>query len=66
LVGHWGQPAPILRGEALTLGAISDVLANMQTAFVCRHRRCSAGSRLPGSAAQSSTPRLEPDPHFRP
>ena len=32
-VGHWVQPAPIVRGESLKLGSISDDVANMQTAF---------------------------------
>ena len=32
-VGHWVQPAPIVRGDALKLGAISDDVAKMQTAF---------------------------------
>ncbi len=32
-VGHWVQPAPIVRGEALKLGTISDEVAGMQSAF---------------------------------
>jgi N-acetylmuramoyl-L-alanine amidase len=32
-VGHWVQPAPIVRGEALKLGSISDDVASMQIAF---------------------------------
>ncbi|UGY16512.1 N-acetylmuramoyl-L-alanine amidase [Bradyrhizobium septentrionale] len=32
-VGHWVQPAPIVRGDALQLGAISDNVSNMQAAF---------------------------------
>jgi N-acetylmuramoyl-L-alanine amidase len=32
-VGHWVQPAPIVRGDALQLGAISDNVTNMQQAF---------------------------------
>jgi N-acetylmuramoyl-L-alanine amidase len=32
-VGHWVQPAPIVRGELLQLGSISDDVMNMQTAF---------------------------------
>jgi N-acetylmuramoyl-L-alanine amidase len=32
-VGHWVQPAPIVRGETLKLGSISDDVASMQTAF---------------------------------
>src|SRR5919109_1248523 len=32
-VGHWVQPAPIVRGELLQLGAISDDVMDMQTAF---------------------------------
>jgi N-acetylmuramoyl-L-alanine amidase len=32
-VGHWVQPAPIVRGDSLKLGAISDDVANMQAAF---------------------------------
>ena len=32
-VGHWVQPAPIVRGDSLKLGSISDDVANMQTAF---------------------------------
>ena len=32
-VGHWVQPAPITRGDALRLGTISDDVQNMQTAF---------------------------------
>jgi N-acetylmuramoyl-L-alanine amidase len=32
-VGHWVQPAPIVRGDALKLGAISDHVTAMQTAF---------------------------------
>jgi len=32
-VGHWVQPAPMTRGEALRLGTISDDVGDMQTAF---------------------------------
>ncbi|HEX7922817.1 MAG TPA: N-acetylmuramoyl-L-alanine amidase [Bradyrhizobium sp.] len=32
-VGHWVQPASIVRGDALQLGAISDAVSNMQAAF---------------------------------
>jgi N-acetylmuramoyl-L-alanine amidase len=32
-VGHWVQPAPVTRGDLLQLGAISDDVMNMQTAF---------------------------------
>jgi N-acetylmuramoyl-L-alanine amidase len=32
-VGHWVQPAPIVRGETLKLGSISDDVADLQTAF---------------------------------
>jgi N-acetylmuramoyl-L-alanine amidase len=32
-VGHWVQPAPIVRGEALKLGSISEEVAGMQAAF---------------------------------
>jgi N-acetylmuramoyl-L-alanine amidase len=32
-VGHWVQPAPVTRGETLQLGAISDDVQDMQTAF---------------------------------
>src|ERR1700752_266141 len=32
-VGHWVQPAPIVRGELMQLGALSDDVMNMQTAF---------------------------------
>ncbi|MFQ3456867.1 MULTISPECIES: N-acetylmuramoyl-L-alanine amidase [Bradyrhizobium] len=32
-VGHWVQPAPVVRGDALQLGAISDSVSNMQAAF---------------------------------
>jgi N-acetylmuramoyl-L-alanine amidase len=32
-VGHWVQPAPIVRGETLKLGTISDEVAGMQAAF---------------------------------
>jgi N-acetyl-anhydromuramyl-L-alanine amidase AmpD len=32
-VGHWVQPAPIVRGESLKLGSISDDVSDMQTAF---------------------------------
>src|ERR1700710_2004208 len=32
-VGHWVQPAPIVRGESLKLGTISDAVGDMQTAF---------------------------------
>ena len=32
-VGHWVQPAPIVRGELMQLGAGSDDVMNMQTAF---------------------------------
>ncbi|MGF6426300.1 MULTISPECIES: N-acetylmuramoyl-L-alanine amidase [Bradyrhizobium] len=32
-VGHWVQPAPMVRGDALQLGAISDSVSNMQAAF---------------------------------
>src|SRR5689334_16889632 len=31
-VGHWVQPAPIVRGEALKLGSLSDDVAGLQTA----------------------------------
>jgi N-acetylmuramoyl-L-alanine amidase len=32
-VGHWVQPAPIVRGDALVLGTISDNVRNMQMAL---------------------------------
>jgi N-acetylmuramoyl-L-alanine amidase len=32
-VGHWVQPAPVVRGETLKLGTISDEVAEMQAAF---------------------------------
>src|SRR3979490_586221 len=32
-VGHWVQPAPIVRGDALKLGSISDDVAGLQTAL---------------------------------
>jgi len=32
-VGHWVQPAPVVRGETLKLGNISDEVAGMQAAF---------------------------------
>ncbi|MFO1110372.1 MAG: N-acetylmuramoyl-L-alanine amidase [Bradyrhizobium sp.] len=32
-VGHWVQPAPIVRGELMQLGAASDDVMNMQAAF---------------------------------
>src|SRR3978361_926438 len=32
-VGHWVRPAPLVRGEALKLGTISDDVGGMQAAF---------------------------------
>jgi N-acetylmuramoyl-L-alanine amidase len=32
-VGHWVQPAPIVRGEGLKLGAISDEVRDLQQAL---------------------------------
>jgi N-acetylmuramoyl-L-alanine amidase len=32
-VGHWAQPAPIVRGEALKLGAISEEVGHLQQAL---------------------------------
>src|SRR3989440_9117446 len=32
-VGHWVQPAPIVRGEALKLGSIDEIVAGMQRAL---------------------------------
>ncbi|WOH67684.1 N-acetylmuramoyl-L-alanine amidase [Bradyrhizobium sp. BWA-3-5] len=32
-VGHWVQPAPIVRGETLKLGSISDAVAGLQAAL---------------------------------
>jgi N-acetylmuramoyl-L-alanine amidase len=32
-VGHWVQPAPIVRGETLMLGTISDEVAGLQAAL---------------------------------
>jgi N-acetylmuramoyl-L-alanine amidase len=32
-VGHWVQPAPIVRGETLKLGSISDDVAGLQMAL---------------------------------
>jgi N-acetylmuramoyl-L-alanine amidase len=32
-VGHWVQPAPIVRGDSLKLGTISDAVGDMQAAF---------------------------------
>jgi N-acetylmuramoyl-L-alanine amidase len=32
-VGHWVQPAPIVRGEGIKLGTISDEVASLQAAF---------------------------------
>jgi N-acetylmuramoyl-L-alanine amidase len=32
-VGHWVQPAPIVRGDTLKFGTISDSVRDMQQAF---------------------------------
>jgi N-acetylmuramoyl-L-alanine amidase len=32
-VGHWVQPAPIVRGETLKLGTVSDDVAGLQAAL---------------------------------
>jgi N-acetylmuramoyl-L-alanine amidase len=32
-VGHWVQPAPIVRGETLKLGSVSNDVAGLQMAF---------------------------------
>ena len=32
-VGHWVQPSPVVRGETMKLGSISDDVASMQIAF---------------------------------
>ena len=62
-VGHWVQPAPIVRDETLKLGSISDDVASMQTAFarygynIPTHRQYDGATMEVVTASSTTSPR---------
>jgi N-acetylmuramoyl-L-alanine amidase len=62
-VGHWVQPAPIVRGETLKLGSISDDVASMQTAFARYGYNISTNGKYDGATMEVVTAFQR---HFRP
>lgn len=62
-VGHWVQPAPIVRGNTLQLGAISDDVANMQAAFRRYGYNMPANGKFDGATMEVVTAFQR---HFRP
>ncbi|WP_083754755.1 N-acetylmuramoyl-L-alanine amidase [Bradyrhizobium murdochi] len=62
-VGHWVQPAPIVRGETLKLGSISDGVANMQAALAKYGYNIPTHGKFDGPTMQVVTAFQR---HFRP
>lgn len=62
-VGHWVQPAPIVRGETLKLGNISDDVAGMQLAFGHYGYRIPTDGKYDGATMEVVTAFQR---HFRP
>ena len=62
-VGHWVQPAPIVRGESLQLGTISDDVMNMQTAFARYGSKCPVPAPMSAATMEVVTAFQR---HFRP
>ncbi len=62
-VGHWVQPAPIVRGDTLKLGAISDDVANMQAAFARYGYNIPTNGKFDGPTMEAVTAFQR---HFRP
>ncbi|WP_407147986.1 N-acetylmuramoyl-L-alanine amidase [Bradyrhizobium sp. ORS 86] len=62
-VGHWVQPAPIVRGDALMLGAISDDVAKMQAAFARYGYNIPTHGKYDGATMEAVTAFQR---HFRP
>ncbi|WGS22353.1 MULTISPECIES: N-acetylmuramoyl-L-alanine amidase [unclassified Bradyrhizobium] len=62
-VGHWVQPAPIVRGDALMLGAISDNVAKMQAAFARYGYNIPTHGKYDGATMEAVTAFQR---HFRP
>lgn len=62
-VGHWVQPAPIVRGDALKLGAISDDVARMQAAFRAYGYNSPTNGKFDGQTMEAITAFQR---HFRP
>ena len=62
-VGHWVQPAPIVRGETLKLGTISDDVHNMQRALAKYGYGISTNGKYDGPTMEVVTAFQR---HFRP
>jgi N-acetylmuramoyl-L-alanine amidase len=62
-VGHWVQPAPIVRGETLKLGTISDDVYNMQRALAKYGYGISTNGKYDGPTMEVVTAFQR---HFRP
>ncbi|WGR95839.1 N-acetylmuramoyl-L-alanine amidase [Bradyrhizobium sp. ISRA443] len=62
-VGHWVQPVPIVRGDALMLGAISDDVAKMQAAFARYGYNIPTHGKYDGATMEAVTAFQR---HFRP
>jgi N-acetylmuramoyl-L-alanine amidase len=62
-VGHWVQPAPIVRGDTLKLGSINDDVASMQAAFARYGYRIPANGKFDGPTMEAVTAFQR---HFRP
>jgi N-acetylmuramoyl-L-alanine amidase len=62
-VGHWVQPAPVVRGETLKLGTISDAVSDMQNAFARYGYRIPTTGQYDGATMEVITAFQR---HFRP
>ena len=62
-VGHWVQPAPIVRGETLKLGSISDDVAGLQAALAKYGYKIPTNGKFDGPTMEVVTAFQR---HFRP
>jgi N-acetylmuramoyl-L-alanine amidase len=62
-VGHWVQPAPIVRGETLKLGSISDDVAGLQAALAKYGYKVPTNGKFDGPTMEVVTAFQR---HFRP
>ena len=62
-VGHWVQPAPIIRGETLKLGSINDEVVGMQAAFARYGYNMPSHGKFDGATMEVVTAFQR---HFRP
>ena len=62
-VGHWVQPAPIIRSEALKLGSINDAVAGLQAALARYGYKVPTNGKFDGPTMEAVTAFQR---HFRP